>query len=130
MNITGGMITALVTPFKNGKVDHDSLKKLVMSQVTNGVEGFVVNGTTAESPNLTSDEVKEIFQTVKENSPEGFQLIVGAGSNSTKTTIEKIKDFESLNPTGFLIVVPYYNKPSQEGMIAHFFFMTFQEGQL
>lgn len=121
MKVTGGMITALVTPFKSsGEVDFESLKSLVLSQVSNGVDGFVVNGTTAESPNLSMAEVKEIFGVVKENSPESFQLIIGAGTNSTRGTVEKIKELESLNPTGFLIVVPYYNKPSQAGMIAHF----------
>ncbi len=121
MKVTGGMITALITPFDDkGEVDFGSLARLVKKQVEQGVEGFVVSGTTAESPNLSVSEVEAIFKTVKENSPEGFQLILGAGTNSTKGTVEKIKGFEHLEPSGYLIVVPYYNKPSQAGMCAHF----------
>jgi 4-hydroxy-tetrahydrodipicolinate synthase len=121
MKITGGMITALITPFKeNGEIDLESLKKLVKHQVQGGVDGIVVSGTTAESPNLSYEEVGEIFNCVKENTPENFQIIMGAGTNSTKGTIEKIKMYEKLDFAGYLLVVPYYNKPTQDGMLAHF----------
>ncbi len=121
MAVTGGMITALITPFNDdNQVDFTSLKKLVRKQVKDGVDGFVVSGTTAESPNLSEKEVESIFKVVKENSPKGFQIILGVGTNSTKETVDKIKAFKHLDPSGYLIVVPYYNKPSQEGMIEHF----------
>lgn len=121
MSVTGGMITALITPFKtNGEVDFESLETLVKDQVAKGVDGIVVSGTTAESPNLSNEEVIEIFKCVKNICPEGFQLILGAGTNSTAGTIEKINGFEFLEPSGYLVVVPYYNKPNQAGMLAHF----------
>ncbi len=121
MAVTGGMITALITPFhSNGEVDFTSLKRLVKKQVKDGVDGFVVSGTTGESPNLSEKEVELIFKVVKENSPKKFQIILGAGTNSTKGTVDKIRAFEDLDPCGYLIVVPYYNKPSQGGMVAHF----------
>lgn len=121
MNVTGGMMTALITPFNSkGEVDFFSLEKLVRSQVELGVEGFVVSGTTAESPNLSVQEVKSIFDTVKKSSPNNFQIILGAGTNSTGGTIKKIKELEPLEPSGYLVVVPYYNKPNQAGMLAHF----------
>lgn len=121
MNITGGMITALITPFNSDdSIDFKSLENLVKAQLKAGVDGFVISGTTAESPNLSNEEVRAVFQAVKKQSPKGFQLILGVGTNSTKGTIDKINFFEDLEPTGYLVVVPYYNKPSQAGMIAHF----------
>lgn len=121
MSIKGGLITALVTPFHDDfSIDFDSLAKLVEQQVSGGVEGFVISGTTAESPNLSIDEIETIFNFVKERVPKDFQMIVGAGSNSTSSTVERIKRLDALDSDGFLIVVPYYNKPSQQGMVAHF----------
>ncbi len=121
MNITGGMITALVTPFNgDGGIDFKSLETLVEAQLKAGVEGFVISGTTAESPNLSNEEVKQLFETIKKLCPKGFQLILGAGTNSTSGTIEKIKEFDALKPSGYLVVTPYYNKPTQAGLVAHF----------
>jgi len=121
MSIKGGLITALITPFKEDfSIDFDSLEKLVEQQVDGGVEGFVISGTTAESPNLSMEEVISIFKFVKERVPDDFQMILGAGSNSTSATVDKIKKLDDLDSDGFLIVVPYYNKPTQAGMVAHF----------
>ena len=121
MSITGGLITALITPFNDDfSIDYDSLKKLVEQQVTGGVDGFVISGTTAESPNLSLEEIESIFNFVKELVPEDFQMIIGAGNNSTSSTVERIKRLDSLDSDGFLIVVPYYNKPTQAGVMAHF----------
>lgn len=118
--VSSGVVTALVTPFKNNKIDWDSFDKLISFQLTNGVDGFVINGTTAESPNLTLNEVKEIYSFVKDRT-KGQTLIIGAGSNSTSKTIDLHSEFKNLKPDAYLDVVPYYNKPTQEGLYQHFF---------
>ncbi len=115
-----GVITALVTPFYKGKVDYDSLKKLVKHQLDHNIDGFVVNGTTAESPTLHSDEVEKIFKVVAKASDRAVPLILGTGSNSTEETIKKTKLVKKLKADAALIVVPYYNKPPQRGLVAHY----------
>lgn len=117
--ISSGVVTALVTPFKNDKIDWGSFEKLLDFQVKNGVDGFVINGTTAESPNLSLKEVKEIYNFVKPK-VQGKTMIIGAGSNSTYKTIELHQEFKDLKPDAYLDVVPYYNKPTQEGLFQHF----------
>jgi 4-hydroxy-tetrahydrodipicolinate synthase len=115
-----GIYTALITPFRNQNVDFESLGNLIKWQLESGVDGFVINGTTAESPTLEEKEVEEIWRFVKEKCPKNFPLILGTGSNSTKKTIQKTKKAEQLGAQGALVVVPYYNKPTQEGMYLHF----------
>lgn len=120
MKKISGVITALVTPIYKGKVDYDSLKKLVTHQLENNVNGLVVNGTTAESPTLHSDEVEKIFKVVAKVSDRSVPLILGTGSNSTEETIKKTKLVKKYKADAALVVVPYYNKPPQRGIIAHF----------
>jgi 4-hydroxy-tetrahydrodipicolinate synthase len=115
-----GVTTALVTPFRSGRLDEGSFLKLIKTQLQGGVQGFVINGTTAESPNMTPEEVQVLFQWAKKNTPEKFPLIVGTGSNSTAQTVENSKRAEKMGADAALVVVPYYNKPPQAGLFEHF----------
>lgn len=115
-----GVISALPTPFYKGEVDYESLEKLVHYQIKNGIDGFVVNGTTAESPTLTEEEVEKIFQCVQKISDGQHILILGTGSNSTLDTIAQTKKAKQMGADAALVVVPYYNKPPQRGLEQHF----------
>jgi len=119
-----GVITALVTPFKKGRVDYKSLKKLVRQQLDSGVSGFVVSGTTGESPTLREDEVEKIFKFVKKESDSSVPLLIGTGTNNTLSTVEKTKKAKALGADAALVVVPYYNKPPQKGLYEHFKFIS------
>ena len=111
--------TALITPFKSGKVDFKSLERLIHFQSKNGISGFVINGTTGESPTLKLDEVSQIFSFIKKTFPS-FKLILGTGSNSTEQTVQASIAAEKLGADACLVVVPYYNKPPQRGLVEHF----------
>lgn len=112
-------LTALVTPMFQGRVDLTSLEKLLDFQIQNGVKDFVVNGTTGESPTVSFDEMKEVFSIVKRKSPQGH-LVFGTGSNSTAKTVEDSLKAQQLGADAALVVVPYYNKPTQQGLYLHF----------
>lgn len=115
-----GVFSALVTPFENGEVDYASLEKLINFQVNEGINGLVINGTTAESPTLTSSEVKKIFSLVRAMVGIQFPLILGTGSNSTAKAVEETRKAAELGADAALVVVPYYNKPPQRGLIQHY----------
>ena len=115
-----GIITALVTPFKNDQVDFESVETLVLSQLADGVDGFVINGTTGESPNLNLDEIKEYVRRARKIVGPNFPIIVGTGSNSTHKTIEFNRALKDEAIDAYLVVVPYYNKPPQRGLLTHF----------
>lgn len=115
-----GAISALITPFDNGEVDYTSIEKLVAYQFENGIKGLVINGTTAESPTLKPNEISKIFSVVRAQVGLNFPLILGTGSNSTDKTIEDTKKASELGANAALVVVPYYNKPPQRGLVEHF----------
>ncbi len=114
-----GCGTALVTPFKNGEVDYDAYAKLVKRQVEAGIHFLVPLGTTGETPCLEDEEKVKILQVAKEKAG-GKKLVVGAGSNSLKHTLKTMELLEPHGVDAFLIVVPYYNKPTQQGQYEYF----------
>ena len=114
-----GIITALSTPFLEGELDKVSFKKLLQSQVLQGIDGFVVNGTTAESPCLFQKEIEQILGWVKEESKNRI-LILGVGGNCTQKVVANTKWAKELKVDAVLAVVPYYNKPPQRGLVYHF----------
>lgn len=114
-----GVLTAIITPMKNGQVDYPSFEKLIKAQLAGKVDGFVVNGTTGENPTLKEQEIKEIFQFVRKQAPQST-LVVGAGSNSTEHALHLTQLAENLGADAALSVVPYYNKPPQRGLVQHF----------
>lgn len=120
MKIFKGTYTALVTPFENEKVDFESLRKLVENQLENGIDGFIVNGTTGESPTLTVAEVEALMKFVRSICGHKHQIILGVGTNCTSTTLEWITRANQWKADGALAVVPYYNKPPQRGLVKHF----------
>lgn len=114
-----GCGTALVTPFRNGEVDYEAFRKMVVRQIEGGVDFLVPLGTTGETPNLTLEEKIRILQIAKQES-KGRPVIVGGGTNSLMLTIQSMQELEPYGPDAFLIVVPYYNKPTQEGLYQYF----------
>ena len=117
----GRVITAMVTPFtEDGRVNYATAEKLATHLVENGSDGLVVCGTTGESPTLSWQEEYELFQVVKQAVGDRAKIIAGTGSNSTTEAIAATKEAAKLNLDGSLQVVPYYNKPPQQGLYEHF----------
>lgn len=115
-----GTYTAIITPFRDGRIDVPAFQKLVEHQVTGGVTGIVPVGTTGESPTLDMDEHKEVIRLAVEFAAGRVEVVAGTGANSTKEAIELTQAAEEMGATGTLQVCPYYNKPSQEGVFQHF----------
>jgi len=111
---------ALVTPFSNGAVDFDALKRLVEWQIAEGSTGLVPVGTTGESPTLTHDEHEQVIELVVKTAAGRVPVIAGAGSNNTVEAIRFVEHAKSVGADAALVVTPYYNKPTQRGLIAHF----------
>jgi len=119
--LVSGVYTALITPFDTkGKLDEKGLVKLIKMQINNDVDGILCLGTTAESPTLTEDETKKIITLARKEITKPIKLMVGCGSNSTDSAIAKTKIAEKLGADSILSVVPYYNRPTQEGLYLHF----------
>ncbi len=115
-----GSYVALVTPFKNGKVDEAKLKELVEWHIENGTDGLVPCGSTGESAALSYAEHKRVTEIVIQTSKGSIPVIAGAGSNSTEETLDLVKHAHRAGADGVLLVAPYYNKPTPEGMYRHF----------
>lgn len=118
INLTG-CGTALITPFKNGEVDYDAFAALVDRQIEAGIDYLVPLGTTGETPCLEDDERVKVLQIAKAHS-QGRPVVVGGGTNSLQHTIRSMQMLEPYGVDAFLIVVPYYNKPTQEGQYQYF----------
>lgn len=115
-----GSISALITPFQNGEVDWKSFEKLVEWQIENGTDGLVPCGTTGESPTLSHDEHHQIVKRCIEITKGRIPVIAGTGSNSTKEAISLTTHAQKDGADAALVVTPYYNKPSQDGLYAHY----------
>ena len=121
MEKLGRLITAIVTPFKpDGTINYAKAEELTAYFAENGCDGLVVHGTTGESPTLTHEEEYELYKVVKSAAKGKISVIAGTGSNSTATTIASTQKAEKLGLDAALLVVPYYNKPSQEGLYQHY----------
>ena len=115
-----GTFTALVTPFRNGAIDAAAFEKLIESQIAAGITGIVAVGTTGESPTLSSDEREQVIRLAVTIAQKRCKVLAGTGSNSTQHAITDTQTAEKIGVDGALLVAPYYNKPSQEGLFRHF----------
>lgn len=115
-----GSYPALITPFKDGALDLNALKKLVEWHIAEGSHGLVPVGTTGESPTVSHEEHMTVVSEVVKAAAGRIKVIAGAGSNSTAEGVDLIKHAEATGADGALVVTPYYNKPTQRGMVAHF----------
>lgn len=115
-----GTFTALITPFRDGRVDLPALETLVQRQIEAGVDGLVPCGTTGESPTLSADEHRDVVTCVVRQSGGRVPVVAGSGTNSTARTIELARLNAECGADALLVVAPYYNKPPQEGLFQHF----------
>jgi 4-hydroxy-tetrahydrodipicolinate synthase len=115
-----GSFTALVTPFKNGSVDEKAFRTLVDWQIAEGTKGLVPVGTTGESPTLSHEEHRSVVEWCVEQARGRVPVVAGAGSNSTREAIDLARHAEKAGANAVLVVTPYYNKPTQEGLYQHF----------
>jgi len=115
-----GSMPALVTPFNNGKVDFDALKHLVEWHIAEGSNGLVPVGTTGESPTLSHEEHEAVVETVVKTVAGRIPVVAGAGSNNTVEALRFVMHARSVGADAALVVTPYYNKPTQRGLLAHF----------
>ncbi|MEL0235792.1 MAG: dihydrodipicolinate synthase family protein, partial [Pelagibacteraceae bacterium] len=115
-----GSITALVTPFKGDKLDENAYEKFIDFQISNGTNGIVPCGTTGESPTISHDEHRRLIEIAVKSSGGKIPVIAGTGSNSTEEAVEMTRFAEQAKADAVLVVTPYYNKPTQEGLYQHY----------
>src|SRR5467141_3332243 len=115
-----GTFTALVTPFRDGGIDVSALEDLIEKQVTAGITGIVAIGTTGESPTLSHEEREQLIRLAVETAHKRCLVIAGTGSNATQHAVADTRTAEKLGVDSALLVAPYYNKASQEGLFRHF----------
>jgi 4-hydroxy-tetrahydrodipicolinate synthase len=115
-----GTFTALVTPFRDGGIDTSAFEKLIEAQIAAGITGIVAVGTTGESPTLSHEEREQVIRLAVATAKKRCQVLAGTGSNATHHAVADTKAAEKLGADGALLVAPYYNKPSQEGLFRHF----------
>ncbi len=115
-----GSFAAIPTPFKNGKLDETGLKNIVRLHLKAGTNGILACGSTGEAATLSPDEYLRVIKTAVEEAGGKIPVMAGAGTNSTEKSVEMVRKLSGLNIAALLIIVPYYNKPTQEGMILHF----------
>ena len=121
MAIFKGVGVALVTPFmENGSVDYNGLQKLINFQIENGTDYLVVQGTTGESATLSADEKKAVLDYIAEINAKRLPIVLGVGGNNTQAVAEQLENLDTTHLDGILSVSPYYNKPSQKGIVAHY----------
>ena len=121
MKELGRLITAMVTPFnEKGEVDYEQAKKLALALLDSGSDGLLVTGTTGESPTLRREEEYRLYREIKSVVGDRGTVIAGTGSNNTAEALEATKEAEKIGVDACLLVVPYYNKPTQEGLYRHF----------
>ncbi|ELP8677505.1 4-hydroxy-tetrahydrodipicolinate synthase [Staphylococcus pseudintermedius] len=119
-HIFEGTGVALITPFSNGEVDYEAIKRQVHFLIDNHIQSIVVNGTTAENPTLTDEEKDRILTTVIEENAQRVPIIVGTGTNNTQKSIEASLRAKALGSDAIMLITPYYLKTSQRGLVAHF----------
>src|SRR5205814_6398517 len=115
-----GTFTALVTPFRDGGIDTSAFEKLIETQLAAGITGIVAVGTTGESPTLSHEELEQVIRLAVTVANKRCQVLAGTGSNATHHAVADTKMAEKIGADGALLVAPYYNKPSQEGLFRHF----------
>ncbi len=120
MSIFTGSAVALITPFHDGTVDYTALTRLIELQIASGTDAIVVLGTTGEAATLMQDEREEVIRFAVERVSNRIPVIVGTGSNNTEDAIQKSRFAEAVGADGLLIVTPFYNKTTQEGLLAHY----------
>ncbi|PMP64634.1 MAG: 4-hydroxy-tetrahydrodipicolinate synthase [Caldimicrobium thiodismutans] len=119
-------MVALVTPFKDGKIDEESFRNLIRWHLKEGTHGILVSGTTGESATLSKEEKKRLFEIALEEAKGKVPLIAGTGTNDTKKTLKLTKMAEELGMDACLLVTPYYNKPTQKGLYEHYKYIATQ----
>ncbi|MCF6304081.1 MAG: dihydrodipicolinate synthase family protein, partial [Rhodobacteraceae bacterium] len=115
-----GSIPALVTPFVNGAIDKKALKDLVEWHISQGSSGITAVGTSGETPTLSHEEHREVIRICVQTAAGRIPIIAGAGSNATAESVGLVQFAQQVGATAALVVTPYYNKPTQRGMVAHF----------